>query len=196
MACRISVPQPGTEPRPQAVKVPSPKHRTARELAEFLNDRQHETFYAFTIFMTEFTEAKEMEQYTAVAPRSVPAFELVFFFSGRPFFPRFGPGLRYCASLFFLVGSGRRERLICFLSYPTPTKMLLVLLSKSTSQPFSLSLTLVEEAAHTTHPGPNRDRASTPILCSQRSLKKSEATSKVVQPCLKCPRSMHSLNSA
>ena len=31
-ACRILVPQPGIEPRPLAVKVPSPNHWTAREV--------------------------------------------------------------------------------------------------------------------------------------------------------------------
>ena len=32
VACGILVPQQGTEPRPMAVKVPSPNHWTAREL--------------------------------------------------------------------------------------------------------------------------------------------------------------------
>ena len=31
MACGISVPPPGIEPRPLAVKVPSPNHWTSRE---------------------------------------------------------------------------------------------------------------------------------------------------------------------
>ena len=32
VACRILVPRPGTEPRPMAVKAPSPNHWTAREI--------------------------------------------------------------------------------------------------------------------------------------------------------------------
>ena len=52
-ACGISVPQPGTEPRPLAVKERSPNHWTARVFS-FRTDRSHTVFNCFVLFYLFF----------------------------------------------------------------------------------------------------------------------------------------------
>ena len=99
MACKILIPQPGIKPGPQAVRLPSPNHLTAREfLIPYLSMKVKVlvTQSDVTPWTTDLQASLSMgflrQEYWSGLPFSSP---------GNLFDPRIDPGLTHCRQILY-----------------------------------------------------------------------------------------------